>query len=186
MAFYEEDEVWKCTQHPSKRRRTGVCPLCLKQRLSQLCPECANVRPCACCATTSSSSSASSSFSLQITDVNRISNLIDVEPAFRRSKSSAFPFLRFSESNNITGKTSENLAGNSSSFWSLIWPQNKPRRENTVAVMRRSSSVSVAESEVKSSSKSKGWYFPSPMKVFRHSHSKTHKVAHERSPLHRG
>ena len=51
--------------------------------------------------------------------------------------------------------------------------------------LRRSRSV--AENEMRSSpapAKAKGWYFPSPMKVFRH--SKASKIVQERSPLHRG
>ncbi|KAF3660968.1 hypothetical protein FXO37_13135 [Capsicum annuum] len=48
MAYYIEEEAWKCPKHPSKKRRitTGVCSICLIDRLSQLCPYCANVRPC--------------------------------------------------------------------------------------------------------------------------------------------
>ncbi|KMS97605.1 hypothetical protein BVRB_5g125740 [Beta vulgaris subsp. vulgaris] len=183
MAFYaEEDQVWKCSLHPSKRRRTGVCPLCLKERLSELCPDCANVRPCLCCATTSSSSSTSSSFSLHISELGQISTLIDAEPPFRRSRSSAFPFFRSARFSTVDDKnSSEKLAGKSS-IWSVIWWQKKPRREKMEAEMRRSKSVAVADNDVRST-KVKGWYFPSPMKVFRQS---TSKFVHERSPLHRG
>ncbi|XP_021768199.1 uncharacterized protein LOC110732553 [Chenopodium quinoa] len=188
MAFYaEEDEVWKCSLHPSKRRRTGVCPSCLKERLSALCPDCANVRPCSCYATTSSSSSASSSFSLHFTDGGRISNLIDGEPAFRRSRSSAFPFFRSARYSTVDEKPPPGkVVGKSSSFWSVIWWQKKPRREKVEAEMRRSKSVAVAGNNDVGVSKGKGWHFPSPMKVFRQSYSKTPKVVHERSPLHRG
>ncbi|KNA13412.1 hypothetical protein SOVF_117320 [Spinacia oleracea] len=188
MAFYaEEDEVWKCSLHPSKRRRTGVCSSCLKERLAALCPDCANVRPCSCYATTSSSSSASSSFSLHFSDVGRISKLIDGEPAFRRSRSSAFPFFRSARYSTADDKPApEKLTGKeSSSFWSMIWWQKKPRKEKMEAEMRRSRSVAVAGNDVRGS-KGKGWYFPSPMKVFRQTYSKTPKVVHERSPLHRG
>uniref|UniRef100_A0A803LU12 Uncharacterized protein n=1 Tax=Chenopodium quinoa TaxID=63459 RepID=A0A803LU12_CHEQI len=133
MAFYaEEEEVWKCSLHPSKRRRTGVCPSCLKERLSALCPD------------------------------SRYSTVDEKPPP-------------------------EKLAGKSSSFWSVIWWQKKPRREKVEAEMRRSKSVAVAgNNDVVGVSKGKGWYFPSPMKVFRQSYSKTPKVVHERSPLHRG
>lgn len=188
MAFYaEEDEVWKCSTHPSKRRRTGICPSCLKERLAALCPDCANVRPCSCyAATTSSSSSASSSFSLHFSDAGRISNLIDGEPAFRRSRSSAFPFFRSARYSTADDKTAPGkLAGKS--FWSVIWWQKNPRKEKMEAVMRRSRSVAVSVTgNEQKTSKGKGWYFPSPMNVFRQSNSKTSKFVHERSPLHRG
>lgn len=119
MAGYlDEDEVWKCPKHPSKRRKSGICPTCLRERLVTLCPECANLRPCTCCASltaatataTSSSSSSSSSFSLfpsrwgsrrepaansaAAGEVGSVASLIDSEPAFRRSRSLAIPFLR--------------------------------------------------------------------------------------------
>ncbi|XP_048319391.1 uncharacterized protein LOC125418817 [Ziziphus jujuba] len=113
MALYvDEEEIWKCPKHPSRRRRCGICHVCLRERLATLCPECANVRPCGCCSTattTSSSSSSSSSFSLfsrfssssaagdgaGVGSVGRVSNLIESEPSFRRSRSvAAIPFLR--------------------------------------------------------------------------------------------
>lgn len=59
-----------------------------------------------------------------------------------------------------------------------------------VMKMRRSRSVAASitsANEIRSSpapTKGKGWYFPSPMKVFRH--SKASKIVQERSPLHRG
>lgn len=94
MAFYvDEEEIWKCPKHPSKRRRSGVCPVCLRERLGSLCPDCANVRPCGCCATTSSSSSSSGD-GAGLGSVGRLSNLIESEPSFRRSRSLAIPFLR--------------------------------------------------------------------------------------------
>nr|GMC87203.1 uncharacterized protein LOC109177147 [Ipomoea batatas] len=36
-----EEEAWKCLKHPSNRQRNGVCPVCLKERLAILCPDCA-------------------------------------------------------------------------------------------------------------------------------------------------
>ncbi|XP_059307062.1 uncharacterized protein LOC132058720 [Lycium ferocissimum] len=48
--YYIEEEAWKCPKHPSKnKRRTGVCSICLRDRLSKLCPNCANVRPSCTC-----------------------------------------------------------------------------------------------------------------------------------------
>ncbi|WOG90104.1 hypothetical protein DCAR_0209345 [Daucus carota subsp. sativus] len=90
----DEEEIWKCTTHPSKRRRTGICPICLRDRLNTLCPNCAHVRPCECCplaaaaASSSSASSSSSSFSLFS------STSTSGEPSMRRSRSLAIPFLR--------------------------------------------------------------------------------------------
>ncbi|RYR53304.1 hypothetical protein Ahy_A06g028325 [Arachis hypogaea] len=62
MALYlDEEEVWKCPKHPSKRRRSEICPICLGDQLVTLCPDCANMRPCSCYANSSSSSSSFSS-----------------------------------------------------------------------------------------------------------------------------
>ncbi|XP_015083904.1 uncharacterized protein LOC107027235 [Solanum pennellii] len=245
MAVYlDEEEVWKCPKHPSKRRRNGVCPVCLKDRLVILCPDCANVRPCACYASaTSSSSSASSSFSLFSSSsgrsgaggggcdggcsVARVSNLIDSEPSFRRSRSVGIPFLRSSREKNSVDRKNQPNCKNSKmsktpSFWSVfklskskrygdsendeLKPKPKAkadihhenineftdgRIEDFARMMKRSRSMSVVITSVsgagdcnKSPSKSKGWHFPSPMKVFRQ--SKASKLVHERSPLYRG
>lgn len=248
MAVYiEEEEVWKCPKHPSKRRRNGICPVCLRDRLISLCPDCANVRPCSCCAaTTASSSSASSSssfslFSSSSSRGGRVSDLIDGEPAFRRSRSVGIPFLftRFAKqqkeceqwNNNNNNNNNNNTPGNSkaktTSFWSkLKFNKSKRRHEeieekenqhpkenfrndtdsseesvcrisNTsieefarMMMKSRSVHVSMMTGDGKSSAtatKGKGWSFPSPMKVFRHSSKTTHKVVvHDRSPLYRG
>ncbi|KAK9716205.1 hypothetical protein RND81_06G218200 [Saponaria officinalis] len=187
MAYYaEEDEVWKCTQHPSKRRRfSGVCPFCLTERLSALCPDCANLRPCSCSAasyaastTSSAASTASSTFSLHFSDesVGRVSNLLENEaPLSRRA---AFPFFRsarFSAAN--PAETAAEEGRKSSSLWSVFWRRNSVREK-----MTRSRSVADG-GLVAAPAKGKGWYFPSPMKVFRH--VKAAKVAHERSPMRR-
>lgn len=216
----DEEEIWKCPTHPSKRRRTGICPTCLRDRLVTLCPNCANVRPCPCCpaATTSSSSSSfSSSFSLfssvgaadGVGSVGRVSNLIDSEPSFRRSRSLAIPFLRsrsrFTGNVEFTDQKPPTTGGNrgKSSLLS-IFKTNKSKKgeeekENEeltktsndyARMMNRSKSVSVTLStnsgagDVKSSSKGRGWYFPSPIRAFRQ--SKTSKVVQERSPMCRG
>ncbi|KAI8522297.1 hypothetical protein RHMOL_RhmolUnG0005100 [Rhododendron molle] len=219
MAFYaDEEEVWKCPKHPSKRRRTGICPTCLKDRLGTLCPDCATVRPCSCCpaaaTASSSSSSSSSSFSLfsafgsrresstgALGSVGRVSNLIDSEPAFRRSRSVAIPFLR-----SRFPDRSESENPRKSSFWSVFkthrgrkceyeGEDGELKRNGEAEVednnylrrmMRRSRSVASGIGGVGSSASRKGirgWHFPSPMGVFRHSKS---KVVHERSPLYRG
>jgi hypothetical protein len=216
MAFYvDEEEVWKCLKHPTKRRRTGICPVCLRERLSALCPECANARPCACCAnaaTTSSSSSSSSSVSLFSTDgvgaVGRVSNLIDSEPAFRRSRSLAIPFLR--SRSRYVGAENERKEppspppsvnkSKASTFWS-VFRSNKSKKVETNeeededvrarrAMMTKSRSVAVSVTADSVAgvgdkrAKGRGWYFPSPMKALRQ--SKIAKVVQERSPLYRG
>ncbi|KAJ8448462.1 hypothetical protein Cgig2_022090 [Carnegiea gigantea] len=210
MAFYaEEEDVWKCPQHPSKRRRSGICAVCLTERLAALCPDCAAVRPCVCSATRSatSSSSASSSFSINFSDVGsvgRIANLIDNEPSFRRSRSAAvfsiFRSARFSGDDDRNRKDlppAPEGKSNKYSIMSVFRRQKSSKREEMAEVenieelkLRRSRSVAAsitAENEMRSSPappKGKGWYFPSPMKVFRH--SKASKIVQERSPLHRG
>nr|GMD76249.1 uncharacterized protein LOC109185283 [Ipomoea batatas] len=228
MAFYmEEEEVWKCPKHPSKRRRNGICPVCLKDRLVTLCPDCANVRPCACCAAaaaTSSSSSASSSFSLFSSSSSRGDG---GEPTFQRSRSVGIPFLRsrgggggYALSGSVRWNPPETARSSKTpSFWSILrssssTTKNKSRKESTeekenqnhefksnfypgngygdvrieefTRMMMRSRSVSVAMTSGPGDAKkaSKGWHFPSPMKVFRQ--SKAAKVVQERSALYRG
>lgn len=87
----DEEEIYKCPTHPSKRRRIGICPTCLRDRLNTLCPNCANTRPCECCPapTSASTSSSSSTFSL----FSGVSSG-DTEPTMRKSRSLAIPFLR--------------------------------------------------------------------------------------------
>ncbi|OIT21695.1 PREDICTED: uncharacterized protein LOC109218572 [Nicotiana attenuata] len=242
MTFYlDEEEVWRCPKHPSKRRRNGVCPVCLKDRLVILCPDCANVRPCACYASaSSSSSSASSSFSLfssssgrsggggggggggceGICSVARVSKLIESEPAFQRSKSVGIPFLRSRDKISAARRNQPPICNDkinkTPSFWS-VFKLSKSKRsgesekeglkgkanihhvnvinelsdsriDDFARMMNRSRSMSVAITSVsgagESPSKSKGWHFPSPMKVFRQ--SKASKLVNERSPMYRG
>ncbi|CAH1451285.1 unnamed protein product [Lactuca virosa] len=116
MALYvDEAEVWKCPKHPSRRRKSGICPKCLRERLVTLCPECATALPCSSCPppvdSSSSSSSSSNSFSLFAfsrggsrrdyappctanADAVRLSNNLETEPSLRKSRSVAVPFLR--------------------------------------------------------------------------------------------
>ncbi|KAJ4728673.1 DUF740 family protein [Melia azedarach] len=209
--YVDEEEIWKCQKHPSKRHRSGICPTCLRDRLKSLCPDCGNVRPCACCPVTSSSSSSSSSsfsrfsvsgvenFGAGIGTVGRVSNLIESEPAFRRSRSVAPAFLRskskFVEKVDAVGNevNKENRNKTTSPFWGWLKGgsnnNNKSKRggdaeEERRMMMRKSRSVAVTTSDY---GKSKGgkWYFPSPIKVFRQSRlSKV--VVQERSPMYRG
>ncbi|XAR54805.1 hypothetical protein NMG60_11030108 [Bertholletia excelsa] len=214
MAFHgDEDDVWKCLKHPSRRRRSGICPVCLRDRLISLCPECASALPCACSvnATSSSSSSASSSSSLfssaagdgpipagvGLGAIGRVSNLIESEPAFGRSRSLVIPFLRsgLAGDGDAAGDTPPTDGyRNRSWIWSAFPSRrkNKGREEGEEAktseiydvgqLMIRSRSV---VDDVRSSpAKSTRWHFPSPMKIFRS--SKASRILQERSPLHRG
>ncbi|KAF6136073.1 hypothetical protein GIB67_000477 [Kingdonia uniflora] len=184
--FMEEEEIWKCRKHSSKRKPIGVCHVCLRDRLIRLCPDCATERPCSCSPTASSSNSLSSSLNSaeSVGETDRMSNLIDKEPKFQRSRSTAFPFLRsrFSE------KDRERLPPpphTRSSFWSVFKSGKKLQLEETISEeskMMRSKSVGVFSDSTRL--KSRSWYFPSPIKVFRH--SRTPKVVQERSPLCRG
>ncbi|KAJ0824443.1 putative protein OCTOPUS [Helianthus annuus] len=228
MAFYtEEEEVYKCPKHPLKRRRTtGICPTCLRDRLVTLCPECANTRPCSCSrtrehehSTSTSSSSSSSSFSLfQYSrggsrhgnrEVGRISNLIESEPAFRKSRSLAIPFLRSrsrygldQEFVEVENKKPAYVSRSKINFWSVFKVGKSSKCDlhddgsnksdghgvtEDYSRMLRSRSVAVGAGDGFSpaTTKRRGWYFPSPLKVFRQ--SKTTKLhMHERSPMHRG
>ncbi|KAK4746497.1 hypothetical protein SAY87_012809 [Trapa incisa] len=99
MEYVDEEEAWKCLKHPSRRRRKGICPTCLKECLRNLCPECADARPCGCGASTTSSSSSPPSSSLSRFfagggSVGHGSNLNDSEPLFRRSRSVAVSLFR--------------------------------------------------------------------------------------------
>ncbi|KAI3812714.1 hypothetical protein L1987_17426 [Smallanthus sonchifolius] len=234
MAFYaDEEDVWKCPKHPLKRRRTGICPTCLRERLITLCPECASTRPCSCgpapTDSTSTSSSSSSSFSVfQFSRggsrrdgfppsaaagvVGRVSNLIDSEPAFRKSRSLAIPFLR-SRSKYAGGgfdrefvkednKPLPRVSRSKINFWS-VFKISKTKKcdlhddesnksdisgatEDYSRMMRsRSVAVGAGDRFSPATTKRRGWYFPSPMKAFRQ--SRTSKLqTHERSSMHRG
>ncbi|KAI3494812.1 hypothetical protein L1887_40424 [Cichorium endivia] len=238
MAFYlDEDEVWKCPKHPSKRRRSGICPTCLRERLVTLCPECANTRPCACCPaptdSTSSSSSSSSSFSIfQFSrggslrdgfmpsagtgEVGRVSNLIDSEPAFRKSRSLAIPFLR-SRSKYVGGRFDQQfveedkkpmprVSRSKINFWS-VFKVNKTKKcdvhggglddesnKSDISVatedysrMARSRSVAVGAGHGFSPVAAKRRGWYFPSPMKAFRQSKTSKVqVHERSPMHRG
>ena len=128
--------------------------------------------------------------------------LVDGEPAFRRSRSVAIPFLRsrFAGDRDSTRNKPPTPASRSkSSFWSAFRTHKNKKGEDDAVnrndavtkddyaqrMMMRSRSVSVpvTSRSVSGSSSAKGrsWYFPSPIQVFRQ--SKTSKVVQERSPL---
>ncbi|KAL1568901.1 hypothetical protein AAHA92_00448 [Salvia divinorum] len=196
MAVYvEEEEVWKCPKHPSKRRRSGICPTCLRDRLGNLCPNCHNARPCPCSAASAESSSSSSSSSF-----SRVSNLIDGEPSFRRSRSVAVPFFRHRNAD----PTPKSGSARTPSFFSLLKRsktkksepsvvdeeenlESSDRIEDYVRMVSRSRSVNAGATSAMASglfrrrddagaspARAKFWHFPSPMKAFRR--SKTPKV----------
>ncbi|GMH09213.1 hypothetical protein Nepgr_011053 [Nepenthes gracilis] len=198
MVFYaDEEEVWKCMRHPSRRLRIGICPVCLWERLSALCPECGNLRPCSCCTSSASSSSSSSltsgsnSSAFAVRSISRSSNLSHSDASFRRSRSVSLPFFRSARllGNDAVDRRIPAAASQSkTSFWSFLWParSNKGMVEQIEEnpKMRRSMSAAVSHSgrdEGRTSAKSKGWHFPSPMKVFR-----LPRLVQQQSPLYRG
>ncbi|XP_019422825.1 PREDICTED: uncharacterized protein LOC109332333 isoform X2 [Lupinus angustifolius] len=185
--YVDEEDIWKCPKHPSKRRRSGICPTCLRERLITLCPDCAKVRPCSCHPTTFSRFSFAGDGG---GSVGRVYNIIDSEPSLRKSRSVAIPFLRSRSRFSAVGYSDSDGGGREKdyearSFWSMFKSQ-KSRREkdyqakvltevnhadlNTEAVMARSKSVAVSgDGEVIGRTKGRWWFFPSPMKAFRNS-----------------
>ncbi|KAK9076570.1 hypothetical protein SSX86_004904 [Deinandra increscens subsp. villosa] len=213
MAFFvDEEQVWKCPKHPSKRRSTGICPSCLRERLLTLCPECATNRPCSCNPLPPPSTSNSSSIFLfrfsgrrdgflppADTDGSGKSNITETEPAFRKSRSLAAP-IGDGYDREFVEVEKKRLTNVSRNFWSVFklsktkkYDSNNLNDEESnkspedYSRMMRSRSVAVAAGDGFSPApaKRRGWYLPSPMKAFRQ--TKTSKLQlHERSPMHRG
>ncbi|XP_016651028.1 PREDICTED: uncharacterized protein LOC103336887 [Prunus mume] len=191
--YVDEEEVWKCPKHPSKRRKSGICPVCLRERLVILCPECANVRPCGCCATATTSSSSSSSSSSRFTGTVPIGG--DPLPAGGgRTKTPSFWSSMFrssqrskrSEANGEHETTPEKkVVGEIEEVEDAdaAMRRNMMRKSRSVAVPMMSSNSGAAAGE-RPPAKGRGWYFPSPIKAFRH--SKISKIVSERSPVYRG
>ncbi|ESQ33513.1 hypothetical protein EUTSA_v10008795mg [Eutrema salsugineum] len=202
----DEDGYSQCPKHFSKRGFVcggGVCPYCLHERLSSLCPDCAHDLPCSCSSRAAvyfspSSSSSSSSFSLFSGDINfnfsgigsvgRVASLIECEPAFRRSKSMAVPIKPDAVIDSGSGLESDHGRGRkTSSFWRMF--MRNRGGDTKPAIMRKSRSVAVAGesrfSPVPATVKGKGWNFPSPIKVFRQSRV-SKMIFQQRSPLYRG
>ncbi|MFS8004106.1 putative protein OCTOPUS [Helianthus anomalus] len=104
MAFYmDESQLYKCSKHPSRRRVSGICAKCLRERLVTLCPDCATARPCHCspAPADSSSSSSTSSASFSLFSFSRGGSRRDSgsvtggsDPTLRKSRSVAVSFLR--------------------------------------------------------------------------------------------
>ncbi|GMJ15099.1 hypothetical protein like AT1G32690 [Hibiscus trionum] len=152
MAFYvDEDDVWKCPKHPSKRRRTGICPFCLREKLASLCPDCAHARPCACSAASCSSSfyrfstaAAEDTSGIRSFGSGGVSDPVAREPTFRRSRSLVIPFLhskpeRLSEKNDLAGNKSR-----TPSFWSMFKASNKCKRHESEDRQREAEKAKVA------------------------------------------
>ncbi|KAJ0240018.1 hypothetical protein HA466_0227170 [Hirschfeldia incana] len=180
--------VWqKCSKHDLWNRRFvsggGVCPYCLHERLSSLCPDCARDLPCSC--TPRASVDVDVPFA-DVGSVGRVSNLIECEPAFRRSTSMSVPFLWSSKPEPVKKTGSKVEPGRGRSLWRLFRGESKSK--TTAMMMRKSRSVAVSDAgELQSSpapvtSKGNGWYFSSPIKVFRQSRI----LFQQRSPLYRG
>ncbi|GMQ09539.1 hypothetical protein CsSME_00052874 [Camellia sinensis var. sinensis] len=132
MAFYgDEEELWKCPQHPSKHWRNRICPTYLRGRLNTLCPNCANLCPCDCSTTAAMTSSSSSSHSASIDPIGYVSNLINTEPLFQRSRSIAVPFFR-SQFARVSNKHPALRNQSNSSIWSLF-TTHKNKREDEEA-----------------------------------------------------
>lgn len=201
MAFYmDEEQVWKCPKHPSKRRKTGICPKCLRERLITLCPNCASDRPCDCSpAPVDSSTSSSASFSLfsfsrggSRRDFG--TGNVDSDPTLRKSRSVAVSFLR-SRSKHVgtemmTESNKAKVSRSKINFWSVFTVNNNKSKkcdhvhndeddsnkcddltsvDDNSMMMMRSRSVAVGTGNGFTPVKQKGWYFPSPIKAFRHS-----------------
>ncbi|KAM5573401.1 hypothetical protein ABKV19_013106 [Rosa sericea] len=141
--YVDEEEVWKCLKHPSKRRKSGICHICLRERLAALCPDCANVRPCPCCATTSSDSSSSPNSSRFPADGVRVAKLLESEPSFRRSRSVAIPsFLRSSSRYvgsggrrfDLTTSGDRSERPKTPSFWSSVFRSSRRSQASEFSV----------------------------------------------------
>ncbi|XP_047326786.1 uncharacterized protein LOC124930492 [Impatiens glandulifera] len=161
----EEDEVWKCEKHPTNRRRAGICPSCLRERLISLCPNCGEMVPCSCGVLKASKSSSFSLFSSSGRGgSSRYSSAaaaaageipVEGEPKFQKSRSLTVPFLR------------SKFSGNDSSG-SKWWNLRKQKSKKTEVMMMRSQSINV-ENGKSNSGKGRKWSFLSPMNIFRRS-----------------
>ncbi|XP_028754628.1 uncharacterized protein LOC114740331 [Neltuma alba] len=153
-SYLEEEELWKCPKHPSKRRRTGICPACLRDRLATLCPDCANVRPCSCSAATSSSSPSSSTSS----SLSRLSLAGEAAGGLKRSRSVAIPFLRSSsrfrggdrefDHDGASGKDFPGLTRIRSTRW--FWSMFKPPKSSRSGMQEQNCQNVVMGEDVKS------------------------------------
>ncbi|KAJ1395635.1 hypothetical protein SESBI_33197 [Sesbania bispinosa] len=108
---------------------------------------------------------------------------LDNSPALNGSRSArSFWSLFKTQKSNRTGEPEQNWEAKK------VLTEERDGDVSKKAVMARSRSVAVAavsgDGELRPRTKGRGWFFPSPMKVFRQ--SKVSKVVQERSPLYRG
>lgn len=170
--YLDEEELWKCSKHPSKRRRTGICPTCLHDRLSTLCPHCAADRPCSCAAASAAASPSAAA----------------AAGGLKRSRSVAIPFLRSRSRFSSGDGEFSGLTRSRSAKW--FWSMFKPTKSNQNSVEEDDEKIVVEKAEklMKSRSlavsgdvagagasvdggakKRRGWNFVSPIKAFRQS-----------------
>lgn len=201
----EEDDGWRCWRHRAAQQRTGgVCAVCVRERLLGLCPNCAMKRSLCKCSSSSSTASSSSSLSsgcsldvhrsagaagARVGAVGRVSNLIDSEPAFHRSRSAGFRRL-WPRSGVIEANACDGDGGGRPSFWRIHGGKEDNEKDaSNVAAMRLSRSRSLGAGAAKGADrssgpevKSKGWnrYFPISFWALRR--RKSSKVIRSRSP----
>jgi len=183
--------VWqKCSRHEGRFVCVGgVCPYCLHERLSSLCPDCAHDLPCSCTPRASVSSRGEGDVSFaRIGSVGRVANLIECEPAFRRSTSITGPYFWSAKPEPILETEKDLKPGRGRWLWRLFRGNREEETKIKAAkVMKKSNSVAgeVLFSPTSVTSKGNGWYFPSPIKVFRQSRV-SKMIFQQRSPLYRG
>ncbi|ESQ52132.1 hypothetical protein EUTSA_v10017262mg [Eutrema salsugineum] len=185
--------VWqKCSRHDLSKRRFvcggGVCPFCLHERLSSLCPDCAHDLPCSCTPRASVSAGEGDVPFAGIGSVGRVANLIECEPAFRRSMSMAVPFLWSAKPEPVSETGSDLQPGRGRSLWRLFRGNRGVTKPKDDTIMRKSRSVAVSDAEevlFSPTPVTSKWYFPSPIKVFRQSRV-SKMMFQQRSPLYRG
>ncbi|KAG7569228.1 hypothetical protein ISN45_Aa04g019710 [Arabidopsis thaliana x Arabidopsis arenosa] len=180
--------VWqRCSRHEGRFVCVGgICPYCLHERLSSLCPDCAHDLPCSCTPRASVSSVGGDDVPFAgIGSVGRVANLIESESAFRRSTS--VPYFWSSKPETILETESDLKPGRGRWLWRLFRGNREETKIKAATVMKKSNSVAgeVLFSPAPVTSKGNGWYFPSPIKVFRQSRV-SKMIFQQRSPLYRG
>lgn len=175
----DKEEEWKCRSHPFSRHRTGICPLCLRNRLVDLCPNCASLLPCLTCPVPYSSTST------HIVSTASLRNLIDNEPSFKRSTSLAISILR-STSRFSDHKSPASARRAKSILFSFFKTNDKSKKSGNEEMK---TSIASDDDHVnmmmrRSRSVGRGWFFWSPIKAFQQ--TKTSKGVQERLPMHKG
>ncbi|KAL1194779.1 hypothetical protein V5N11_029724 [Cardamine amara subsp. amara] len=188
LCFNEGGSVWqKCSEHRFFCDG-GVCPYCLHERLFSLCPDCARELPCSCTPRASVSAGRGDDVPLsRIGSVGRVANLIECEPAFRRSTSIVVPFLWSSKPEPDSETESDLQPGRGRWLWRLFRGNREETKTKAATIMMKSRTDAgeLLCSPAPVTSKGNGWYFPSPIKVFRQSRV-SKMIFPQRSPLYRG